>query len=340
MRIPPDLPAELKAALDAKLEGLSRNDVAARAAVISKTYRDGGNSGAINSENDALAYALARMPATYAAVSACLNALSEARPDFAPHALLDVGAGPGTASWAAAEAFPTLKSFALLDSNHTLRTLALDLARDSTRLNPGDLNYESGDAGAALARSDAADLVIASYLIGELGEAERKSLADAMWARTLDMLLIVEPGTPAGYARIIAARAQLIAAGADVAAPCPHDAKCPLSPPDWCHFSQRLPRSRAHKQVKGADVPFEDERFSYVALTRKPAEQRASRVLAQPAVGKTGISAKLCTPEGVAIAKVPRRDKAAHARARHWRWGDAVRENPRGEEARQRRLEP
>lgn len=106
--IPPDLPAELKAALDARLEGLSRGDVAVRAAVISRTYRDGGTSSAIKSETDALAYALARMPATYAAVSACLNALSEARPDFAPQTLLDVGAGPGTASWATSEAFASL----------------------------------------------------------------------------------------------------------------------------------------------------------------------------------------------------------------------------------------
>ena len=41
-----------------------------------------------------------------------------------------------------------------------------------------------------------------------------------------------------------------------------------LLAPDWCHFTQRLPRSRAHKQIKEADVPFEDEKFSYVALTR------------------------------------------------------------------------
>ena len=71
----PDLPAELKAALDARLHGLSRSDAAARAASISQTYRDGGGSGAIRSEADALAYALARMPATYAAVTASLNAL-------------------------------------------------------------------------------------------------------------------------------------------------------------------------------------------------------------------------------------------------------------------------
>src|ERR1043166_5436107 len=78
--IAPDLPAALKGALDAKLEGLSRSDVAARAAAISKTYREGGGSGAIKSATDALAYALARMPATYAAVAACLNALDEMRP--------------------------------------------------------------------------------------------------------------------------------------------------------------------------------------------------------------------------------------------------------------------
>src|SRR5437773_7114431 len=123
--IAPDLPAELKAALDAKLQGLSRTAAAERASLISQTYRDGGGSGAIRSETDALAYALARMPATYAAVVASLNALSAIRPDFAPTSLLDVGAGPGTASWAAAEAFSSLRDFTLLDANDALRELAL-----------------------------------------------------------------------------------------------------------------------------------------------------------------------------------------------------------------------
>src|SRR5258707_2675198 len=132
----PDLPAELKAALDAKLQGVSRNDAAERAALISQTYRDGGGSSAIRSEADALAYALARMPATYAAVSASLNALREIRPDFAPTSLLDVGAGPGTATWAATAAFPSLTSLVLLDSNSALRALALDLGGGSTALFP------------------------------------------------------------------------------------------------------------------------------------------------------------------------------------------------------------
>ncbi len=318
----PDLPPALKAALEARLQGVSRNEAAERAAAISRTYRDGGGSTAIAGETDALAYALARMPATYAADIASLNALVDIRPDFAPVSLLDIGAGPGTATWAAAEAFPSLQSFALLDANDALRRLALELAGDSGR----QIAYQRGDARALLAKAEAADLVVASYVIGEMAEAERTSLAPLMWEKTRDTLLVVEPGTPAGYARIIALRQQLIGAGAHVAAPCPHDRACPLQPPDWCHFTQRLARSRAHKQIKAAEVPFEDERFAYVVLTRAPIGLRPSRVLAQPAVGKAEVVAKLCTPDGLELARVPRRDKAAYAAARRWRWGDAVME--------------
>jgi ribosomal protein RSM22 (predicted rRNA methylase) len=318
----PDLPAELKAALDARLQGLSRGDAATRATVISKTYRDGGGSSAITSEADALAYAVARMPATYAAVTASLNALCETVPDFAPKGMLDVGAGPGTASWAAAEAFPSLQRFCLLDANSALRTLALDLTRSNLRLR--DMKYEHGKARGAVADAEPADLVVASYMIGELSDAERRVLAELMWSKTRDTLLIVEPGTPAGYQRIITLREQLIGAGAHVAAPCPHDGKCPLAAPDWCHFAQRLPRSRAHKQIKGAELPFEDEKFSYVALARAPAAHHPARVLAPPDVGKVEVVAKLCTTDGLTIAKVPRRNKADYADARRWRWGDAV----------------
>jgi ribosomal protein RSM22 (predicted rRNA methylase) len=301
---------------------LSRNDAAARAAVISQNYRAGGGSNTIRSEADALAYALARMPATYAAVIATLNAVREISPGFEPGSVIDIGAGPGTASWAAAEAFSTLNRFTLLDCNDALRALALDLVRGSARAD--EIKYERGEALAALARLEPADLVVASYVMGEISDPERPSLAELMWAKTANTLLIVEPGTPDGYQRIIAIRQQLIASGAHVAAPCPHDRQCPLSPPDWCHFAQRLPRSQAHRQIKQAELSFEDEKFSYVALTREPIAQPRARVLAPPLAGKAEIAAKLCTADGLTAAKVPRRAKADYARARRWRWGDAI----------------
>ncbi|MGJ4929844.1 small ribosomal subunit Rsm22 family protein [Bradyrhizobium sp. HKCCYLS2038] len=326
--ISPDLPASLKAALETRLHGQSRQDAAVRAARISTTYRNGGNSGTITSEADAIAYATVRMPATYAAVAASLNAVMQASPDFAPVSLLDVGAGPGTASFAAVEAFSSLASFNAVDANPALRTLALTLAEDTMRIL--GLDYVLGPARAQLDRAASVDLVIASYMIGELTDRDRSAVVDALWAKTNDTLLIVEPGTPAGYQRIIAARDRLIAAGAQVAAPCPHAAACPLVAPDWCHFVQRLARSRAHRELKGADLPFEDEKFSFIALTRQPASHRpGARVLAPPVVTKIAVTAKLCQADGSAAAvSIPRRDKAAFAAARRWDWGDSVERPP------------
>jgi ribosomal protein RSM22 (predicted rRNA methylase) len=318
----PNLPAELQAALARKAEGLSRSDAARRADAISQTYRSGGGSGHIRTREDALAYALARMPATYAAVAASLNALAEVRPDFAPRTLLDIGAGPGTAAWAAAEAFISLGAFTLLDANTALRDLATELVQSQPRLS--SMRYEPGDARKALATASEADLVVASYVINELGDNERAAFADAMWAKTRAVLLVVEPGTPAGYARIIDLRARLVAKGAHVIAPCPHDTACPLETPDWCHFSQRLPRSRAHKHLKGAELPYEDEKFSYVALSREPVVQPSARVLAQPQTTKIAVTAKLCTQQGVQIVSIARRSKEAYSQAKRWRWGDSV----------------
>ena len=318
----PDLPAELTAALEARLQGLSRTDAARRAATISETYRAGGGSAAIDTQADALAYALARMPATYAAIIASLDALREARPDFAPKHLLDCGAGPGTASWACAEAFASLDTFTLLDSNPALRALALDLARDSHRLR--GVRYQRGDALAELADAAPADLVVASYVINEMSDAAREKLVALLWAKTAGTLLIVEPGTPAGYQRILAARTALIAGGGHVLAPCPHDEACPLAAPDWCHFAQRLRRSQAHRQLKTGELAYEDEKFSYVALSRTAPLQRRARVLAQPLRSKVAVTAKLCTPDGLRIVSAPRRDKAAHAIFRKLDWGDTI----------------
>lgn len=321
---PAMLPSDLKAALARLGEGRQRRDIAARAAEISTAYRGGGSSATIRTADDALAYAMSRAPATYAAVAAGLNEITRLRPGFAPAALIDAGAGPGTASWAAMEAFPSLATLLQIDQNPALRAVARDLTRNIPRFAP--LRQEAADLARGLAMNRSADLVIASYLIGEIDDESRPGVAEMLWRATTDTLLVVEPGTPAGYGRLMALRAQLLAAGAQILAPCPHALPCPLAVPDWCHFTQRLARSRDHKQVKGAELPYEDEKFCYVALSRgAPAQPPAARVLAQPVVSKIEVTAKLCCADGgMAFAKTSRRDKAGFARARRWRWGDAV----------------
>jgi len=47
MRLPPDLPSDLRAALDKLAHGMSRKAIAARASEQSQNYRAGGGSRAI-----------------------------------------------------------------------------------------------------------------------------------------------------------------------------------------------------------------------------------------------------------------------------------------------------
>ena len=68
------LPEQLKAAADALLEGVSRKDLALRSAAITAHYRGGqGSRAAITGKQDALAYLVARLPATYAVAAAVLG---------------------------------------------------------------------------------------------------------------------------------------------------------------------------------------------------------------------------------------------------------------------------
>jgi ribosomal protein RSM22 (predicted rRNA methylase) len=321
-----DLPRDLRAALDRLIEGVSRADLSRRAAALSDTYRGGGGSDTIASDDDALAYALVRMPATYAAVATALDAVREAAPDFAPVSLIDVGAGPGTASFAAVEAFASLQQLDLLDRNPCLQRLAKTLTGESFHEALKTARCDRVEALASLAGRDDTDLVIASYVIGEIAPDRLPAVADQLWSKTKQVLLVVEPGTPAGYDRVVRLRAHLIAAGAHVLAPCPHEKACPIVPPDWCHFARRLARSREHRLVKGVELAYEDEKFAYVALARgEPVRAYDARVLAPPRVGKVAVAAKLCRHDGsLAIDTAPRRDRNAYRTHKGWRWGDAV----------------
>ncbi|MGC1859447.1 MAG: small ribosomal subunit Rsm22 family protein [Pseudolabrys sp.] len=95
---------------------------------------------------------------------------------------------------------------------------------------------------------------------------------------------------------------------------------------DWCHFAQRIARSRVHRQTKRADVPWEDEKFSYVAVSRKPAARvRARVIIARPRKADGHITLKLCRPDGLMDNQsFSRRDGAQFKRAWRTDWGSSL----------------
>jgi ribosomal protein RSM22 (predicted rRNA methylase) len=315
---PFSLPPRLQAALNLALAGRGQRDLRTGSAGLTEIYRCGGRS---TEAIDFGAYLAVRLPATYAAVMRVLAELAELAPEFGPLSFADIGAGPGTASWAAAELWPGLRHFALYDNNQAFLALAQGLAQQS-----GHPALATAEARLADMKEYAgsATLAVAAYALAEVSEERAGEIANRLWSRTEGALAIIEPGTTAGFSRVKRARAALIAAGGHIAAPCTHANPCPLADGDWCHFSVRLPRTRLHMQAKGAAVPFEDERFSYVIATRFPVVRAGARIIAPVEASKASVRLKLCAASGVALHAIARRDNANYKRARKLDWGDAI----------------
>jgi len=317
-----ELPPRLRHAVDVALEGVAMSELAAAAKALSHRYRNEVRDGRLHiaDEKLALAYVATRMPATYAAIHASLAALAEAMPGFAPRALLDIGAGPGTAMWAAAETWPSLEAATLVEASPAIRAVGGKLVATSGLATIAWRDADITRDAAALASTD---LLTLAYVLDELSPAQRAALVARLWSLTQGALVIIEPGTPAGWKRILDARAQLVAAGANILAPCPHALACPIVEPDWCHFSARVARSRVHRLAKEAEVPWEDEKFIYLAASRDPAAARPARVLAPPEAASGRVRLKLCQANGSATHRlVTRREGDAFKRARRVDWGD------------------
>lgn len=311
------VPPGLKAAIQGYLAGSDAGSLVDSAKRMSQRYRQGGRS---DNGLDFRAYLVARLPATYAAVAYCLAELTRRHPLFTPQSVLDAGSGPGTAAWAAAVAYPDLSSFTFLDNNAEFLKLACSLAAQSDHPALQRARALNGDISSL--QGVAADLVVAAYALAELPQLKTEEAAIALWQVCKNTLLIIEPGTPQGFARIHRARATLIAQGAHLIAPCTHMNTCPILAPDWCHFSVRLSRSREHMHAKKVAVPFEDEKFSYVMASRQPVALEGSRILAPPVETKAEIKFRLCAESGLVRQSIARRDKAAYKRVRKLEWGD------------------
>jgi ribosomal protein RSM22 (predicted rRNA methylase) len=275
-------------------------------AAQSEAYR-GGHPLPLTSEESVAAYLVTRMPATYAAAYAVLR---EVRARIGPvGSLLDAGAGTGAAALAAREHFPEA-ALTLLERQGA--------PAEAARQWLPEAKFVSGDM-ARMGALPPHDMVMACYSLGECGAAA----VSRLWQAARVCLVVIEPGTPRGFALIRGVRDQLLAGGAHMAAPCPGGVACPMVEPDWCHFAARVERSSLHRQLKGGDLGYEDEKFSYIALARQPVDTAPSRILRRPRQQPGLVVLETCTPEGLETVRVSKRDRERFRAARHADWGDA-----------------
>ncbi|WP_285565204.1 MULTISPECIES: small ribosomal subunit Rsm22 family protein [unclassified Streptomyces] len=314
----------LRAALAGLLDGLPPRQATQAVDRLIAHYRGTipTDTPVLRDRSDVAAYAAYRMPATFEAVRSALDALREAAPDWAPATHTDVGGGTGAASWAVAGAWEGPRT-TVLDWAEPALALGRELAGVSGIPGLRAAEWQRARIGQDLALG-ATDLVTVSYVLNELTPQARTALVDDA-ARAAQAVVVVEAGTPDGYARIIEARDRLTAAGLTVAAPCPHSDACPIEPgTDWCHFSARVSRSSLHRKVKGGSLPYEDEKFSYVVATRFTPRPVAERITRRPQIRKGQVLLELCTrDEGLRRATVTKRHGALYRAARDIDWGDA-----------------
>lgn len=319
-----ELPNELKVAIEKNLEKISTGELAKHSENISLKYRNEERNGKklLTLEAEALSYSAVRMPATYGAIYTALrNTLQIC--NIGIETLLDVGAGTGAGTWAASDLLE-LKHITCLERENVMMNIGKSLMENSTTDVIKNANWKQLD----VVKDDiteTADLVICSYVLNEIPEKERYDIVEKLWKATNKILIILEPGTPIGFKEIKQIRGQLINSGAYLLAPCPNSEECKMIEDDWCHATCRIARSKVHKFLKKGDVPYEDEKFSYIAVSKSKFDiNNIARVLRHPKIEEGRISLEICTKDGIRTKVVTKKDKEMFKKARKVKCGDMI----------------
>lgn len=315
------LPEELILGIEEELKSLKMERLLAARKNLTERYKEGkAQKQFMNSHEERLAYIAARLPATFRAIFEALKQTSLQFP-YPIRSLLDLGSGPGSALWAASGLYPSIAQITAYEKDQELASLGKRLAQHSSQKSLKNALWKPCDLENPPPFAEH-DLVTLSYVIGELTSNAIPKLIEKSFQAAKEMLLIIEPGTPQGFSRILNARSQLLSLGANIIAPCPHQEKCPMEGENWCHFYARVERSSLHRRLKEGELNYEDEKFSYIAVAKRPIQWPEARVLRVPIKKPGHVSLTLCTKEGLQLKTLSKKDKEAYKAAKDLKIGD------------------
>lgn len=312
---------ELSQILNTLSQKSSGAEVVKLANELSKTYRSDQKTKelVIDSYSKALSYAISRMPATYAVSQFVMEQLAQKLTDF-PQSIVDIGSGTGSASFACLDRFEHAKVLGL-EKSKFCRQVATELA---TSLGAEQkIAFESFD----LTKDNLAqkcDMIVCAYVLNELPEKDFLPALEKLFASTNDLLVVIEPGTPKDFNKLLTIKRLAFKKGYNILAPCENNCDCNLSEDDWCNFSTRVRRTSLHRQAKGGSLGYEDEKFCYVAISKKQLPKPGTRVTRHPVYKPKQVLLEVCTPSGKQTMQIVKSDTENYKRARKVKVGEEL----------------
>ncbi|MBO7219136.1 MAG: methyltransferase domain-containing protein [Clostridia bacterium] len=292
--------------------------------LISSTYRKQNIGSNIVVKNDAEVYAYlsTRMCATTTIVFDVLNRIDSVV-DFDINTALDIGSGTGAALWAMDNLFPSASVTALELQNCMVKyskILSESLSLDVSYVEGNILSKTTCD------KLPSVDLVIESFMLNELSDSDRLKAVDTICDKTNDYVVLIEPGTPKSYERMMKIRDYVLSKGFSLILPCPHSNPCPLNN-DYCNFSVRVERSSVERQVKGGTLSFEDEKYFYLDFRKNSNTNLTTKsiVIRHPVYRKNCVDIKLCDKaNGIVTKTITKSDKSNYKYVKKLSHGDIV----------------
>ena len=318
-----DIPKGLKDSINRLLSENKASNIIENAQTISNRYRknDGKGKRLLTNESEAVSYATSRMPATYAAVYSVFKQIL-ANYNEKMTSLLDVGAGTGAGTWAVNE-IENMSQITCLEIEKSMSNIGKKLMKNTALDNVQWKSYDILQDEIV----EKADIVLTSYMINELSEQEREKAVLKLWQATDKLMVVIEPGTPEGFKNILNIRNLIKEQGGYIVAPCCCNDECPIKENDWCAFYARVARSSIHRQAKGGNLGYEDEKFSYIAFSKMPVEITGERILRHPQINSGFVKVKLCTADGIQEKTYSKKDGEIYKKIKKLDAGEKIYEN-------------
>ena len=324
-------PEQVNEAILKELAPIDHQGLVSSAERLTKNFREKREEEKtfIYSSRDVAGYLALRTPATYAQMYGALSQLKEVLPSFRPHSLLDIGSGPGTATWAVAEIFPSLRQVKMLEKQKEFISLSKNIAAAYPKLN---IEWKQTNFLTDTPHLEYLyDVVVISNVLNETGDFEMRKMIEFAQEYCNGVVIVVEPGTSYGNDIIHFAAQSFMRKGGNLLAPYVGNTVV-VDEKEWIHFSQKIERPDFQKRIRKAlredsltPSDIEEAKFTFVVWSKtSPIERPWGRLIQKPEIFKGYVELTVLTAQKVEKVKVLKRNKELFHFAKNLHWGDPI----------------